>query len=89
MIDIWDHVNDAYIALYCLLLYTQRALQSCGGGGGGLSSITTSGLWIFEKRRAISFYGFHLAGEIHIQYNEAFCVETMNSKFNRKLKLYS
>ncbi len=27
-----------YIALYYVLLYTQRALQSCGGeGGGGLS----------------------------------------------------
>ncbi len=26
-------MNDAfYIALYCVLLYTQRALQSCGGG---------------------------------------------------------
>ncbi len=24
-----------YIALYCILLYTQSALQSCGGGGGG------------------------------------------------------
>ncbi len=23
-----------YIALYCVLLYTQSALQSCGGGGG-------------------------------------------------------
>ncbi len=30
-----------YIALYCVLLYTQSALQSCGGGG-GLSSTTTS-----------------------------------------------
>ncbi len=30
-----------YIVLYCLLLYTQSALQSCGGGG-GLSSTTTS-----------------------------------------------
>ncbi len=25
--------------LYCLLLYTQSALQSCGGGGGGLSHL--------------------------------------------------
>ncbi len=34
-------MNDAfYIALYCVLLYTQRALQSCGGGG--LSSTTSS-----------------------------------------------
>ncbi len=24
-------------ALYCVLLYTQSALQSCGGGGGGVS----------------------------------------------------
>ncbi len=31
-----------YIVLYCVLLYTQSALQSCGGGG-GLSSTTTSG----------------------------------------------
>ncbi len=31
-----------YIALYCVLLYTQSALQSCGVGGGGLSSTTTS-----------------------------------------------
>ncbi len=30
-----------YIALYCVLLYTQSASQSCGGGG-GLSSTTTS-----------------------------------------------
>ncbi len=30
-----------YIALYCVLLYTQSALQSCGGGW-GLSSTTTS-----------------------------------------------
>ncbi len=34
----WIHF---YIALYCLLLYTQSTLQSCGGGG-GLSSTTTS-----------------------------------------------
>ncbi len=34
-----------YIALFCVLLYTQSALQSCGvgvGGWGGLSSTTTS-----------------------------------------------
>ncbi len=31
-----------YIALYCVLLYTQIALQSWGGGGGGLSSTITS-----------------------------------------------
>ncbi len=24
-----------YIMLYCVLLYTQSVLQSCGGGGGG------------------------------------------------------
>ncbi len=31
-----------YIALYCVLLYTQSALQKCVcGGGGGLSSTTT------------------------------------------------
>ncbi len=35
-----EWMNDAfYIALYCVLLYTQSALQSCGGG---LSSNTTS-----------------------------------------------
>ncbi len=28
-----------YIALYCVLLYTQSTLQSCVCGGGGLSSI--------------------------------------------------
>ncbi len=77
-------MNLLRFIVYC----TPKALYNHLGGG-GLSSTTTSGLWIFEKRRAISFYGFHLAGEIHIQYNEAFCVETMNSKFNRKLKLYS
>ncbi len=26
-----------YIALYCVLLYTQSSLQSCGGGGEGFS----------------------------------------------------
>ncbi len=33
-----------YKVLYCVLLYTQSALQSRGGGGGGggLSSTTTS-----------------------------------------------
>ncbi len=31
-----------YIPLYCVLLYTQSALQSCGVGGGGVSSTTTS-----------------------------------------------
>ncbi len=33
-----------YIALYCVLLYTQSVFQSCvvGRGGGGLSSTTTS-----------------------------------------------
>ncbi len=36
-----EWMNDAFfIALYCVLLYTQSALQSCGGGG--LSSTTTS-----------------------------------------------
>ncbi len=39
----WKNEWCIYIALYCVLLYTQSTLQSCGGGGGGgLSSITTS-----------------------------------------------
>ncbi len=37
----WMNEWCIYIALYCVLLYTQSALQSCGGGG-GLSSTTTS-----------------------------------------------
>ncbi len=37
----WMHRWCIYIALYCVLLYTQSTLQSCGGGG-GLSSSTTS-----------------------------------------------
>ncbi len=28
-----------YIALYCVLLYTQSALQSWGGGGGGVEHL--------------------------------------------------
>ncbi len=36
----WMNEWCIYIALYCVLLCTQSALQSCGGGG--LSSITTS-----------------------------------------------
>ncbi len=46
-IHVRELMNDAYInsrinewciykALYCVLLYTQSALQSCGGGGGSL-----------------------------------------------------
>ncbi len=31
----WMNEWCIYIALYCVLLYTQSALQSCGGGGGG------------------------------------------------------
>ncbi len=31
-----------YIALYCVLPYTQSALQSRGGGGGGLSTTTSA-----------------------------------------------
>ncbi len=31
------YIYQGYIALYCVLLYTQSALQSCGGGGGGVS----------------------------------------------------
>ncbi len=38
----WTWMNDAFIELYCVLLYTQSALQLCGGGGGGLSSTSTS-----------------------------------------------
>ncbi len=40
----WMNEWCIYIALYCVLLYTQSALQSCGGGGGGggLSLTTTS-----------------------------------------------
>ncbi len=34
-----DDEWSIYIALYCVLLYTQSALQSCGGN---LSSTTTS-----------------------------------------------
>ncbi len=44
-IYIYIYINERciYIALYCVLLYTQSTLQSCGrGGGGGLSSTTTS-----------------------------------------------
>ncbi len=39
-----DWMNEwcTYIALYCVLLYTQSALQSCVWGGGGLSSTPTS-----------------------------------------------
>ncbi len=37
----WTNEQCMYIELYCVLLYTQSALQSCGGGG-GLSSTTTS-----------------------------------------------
>ncbi len=33
----WMNEWCIYIALYCVLLYTQSALQSCGGGGGGVS----------------------------------------------------
>ncbi len=32
----WMHRWCIYIALYCVLLYTQSTLQSCGGGGGSL-----------------------------------------------------
>ncbi len=41
---LWMNEWCIYKALYCVLLYTQSALQSCGvgGGGGGLSSTTTS-----------------------------------------------
>ncbi len=35
----WMNEWSIYIALYCVLLYTQSALQSCGGN---LSSTTTS-----------------------------------------------
>ncbi len=38
----WMNEWCIYIALYCLLSYTQSTLQSCGGGGGGFSSTTTS-----------------------------------------------
>ncbi len=30
----WMNEWCTYIALYCVLLYTQSAVQSCGGGGG-------------------------------------------------------
>ncbi len=40
MFDMAPHECCIYIAFYCLLLYNQSALQSCGGGG--LSSTTTS-----------------------------------------------
>ncbi len=32
----WMNEWCIYIALYCVLLYTQSALQSCVGGGGSL-----------------------------------------------------
>ncbi len=40
--SIFEWMNEwcIYIALYCVLLYIQSALHSCGGGG--LSSTTTS-----------------------------------------------
>ncbi len=31
----WMNEWCIYIALHCVLLYNQSALQSCGGGGGG------------------------------------------------------
>ncbi len=39
--DRWMNEWCIYIALYCVLLYTQSALQSCGGGGGLSSTITS------------------------------------------------
>ncbi len=39
----WMNEWCIYIVLYFVLLYTQSALQSCGGGGGCLSLTTT---WI-------------------------------------------
>ncbi len=37
LLTAWMNESSIYIALYCVLLYTQSALQSfvCGGGGGG------------------------------------------------------
>ncbi len=36
IVYIYEWMNEwgIYIVLYCVLLYTQSALQSCGGGGG-------------------------------------------------------
>ncbi len=42
-----------YIVLYCVLLYTQSALQSCGGGGGGVSLLNhhqcTVSTWMMQR----------------------------------------
>ncbi len=42
-----DWMNEwcTYIALYCVLLYTQSALQSCGGGGGSLLNPHQCAAW--------------------------------------------
>ncbi len=49
VILVWNELMNEwciYVALYCVLLYTKSALQSCGGGveggGGGLSFTTTT-----------------------------------------------
>ncbi len=43
ILKLWMNEWCIYIAIYCVLLYTKSALQSCvGGGGGDLSSTTTS-----------------------------------------------
>ncbi len=40
ILKLWMNEWCIYIALYCILLYTKGALQSCGGGG--LYSTTTN-----------------------------------------------
>ncbi len=34
ILKLWMNEWCIYIAIYCVLLYTKSALQSCGGGGG-------------------------------------------------------
>ncbi len=38
-----------YIALYCVLLYTQSALQSCGEGGGSLHHQCAASTWMMRR----------------------------------------
>ncbi len=55
-----------YIALYCVLLYTQSALQSCGGRGGGAHLLYPMAFLLFTYIFCFPFY--ELVSLLHLIY---------------------
>ncbi len=90
ILKLWVNEWCIYIAL-CVFLYTQSALQSCGGGGGGwgLSSTTTSvqhplGGWQDNGTSALTTHQLQVERREHHRANQVYALTTHQLQVERR-----